>query len=396
MDLRLAFEVGSTLCLQISVVIALTFALQRWIKDARWACRLWTVCFACVIGLVAAALLLPHRRLFDFPSELSRESVLRFVDWQTRIVMVLASVWGTGAALSLVKRAVLCFSLLRFLNSRCDAGDTDSLLKRVDIRNHAPVGLSILICSQINGPFCWQLHRPIIVLPKFLLEEDDATLRHVLLHELEHLRTQHPMQHFLQGVCSTLFWFHPLVWLAARGAELTREYLCDEVAAKSSGKFGAYLRTLVKIAERSGSVSCTDLPKGTLAFGKQPGGLIRRSKRLVELAEGENLSGRWRPMFAMAALLLAAGLIQQVWFPTNAMASRRSDWSPWPTWTASALHQINVQVRDFELFEDRVQMHELLHEDDSVSRRTRRPDGVKLLSARGVGRPLRITLAVNY
>ncbi|EMI22354.1 peptidase M56 BlaR1, partial [Rhodopirellula maiorica SM1] len=72
------------------------------------------------------------------------------------------------------------------------------------------------------------------------------------------------MQHFLQGVCSTLFWFHPLVGPAARGAELTREYLCDEVAAKAIGKFGAYLRTLAEVAERCGSVSCTNVPKGTL------------------------------------------------------------------------------------------------------------------------------------
>jgi len=165
-------------------------------------------------------------------------------------------------------------------------------------------------------------------------------------------------------VCSTLFWFHPLVWSAARGAELTREYLCDEVAAKTAGKFGAYLRTLAKVAERCGSVSCTEVPKGTLAFGNQESALVRRSKRLVELAEGRMKSPRWRPAFAVAGLLLGTALIQQVWLPTNAMASQRSEWSPWPKWSAGVLHQFNVPVRDFEQFEDRVQMHELLYEDD--------------------------------
>jgi hypothetical protein len=46
------------------------------------------------------------------------------------------------------------------------------------------------------------------------------------------------------------------------------------------------------------------------------------------------------------------------------MASQRSGWSPWPRWTAAALHQINVDVRDFERFEERVQLHELLQPDD--------------------------------
>ncbi len=370
MDPRFAFEVGSTLCLQLMIVIAVTFALQRWVVDARLGCRLWTACFVCVIGLAAAALLLPHRRLFSFPSGMSREAVLSIVVWQTRITITLAVLWGIGVAVSLMRKTLLCWQLNQFLRG-CDEVDIAALAKAwpddIDasvFQNRRPENLRFLSSPAIQGPFCWQLHRPVIVLPSYLLEEDDVTLRHVLLHELEHLRTQHPMQHFLQCVCSTLFWFHPLVWSAARRAELTREYLCDEFAAKTTGKFSAYLRTLAKVAERCGGVSCTDVPKGTLAFGNQPSALIRRSNRLVQLAEGEPSPKRWRQLPAVAALLLCTGLIQQVWLPTNAMASQRSNWSPWPTWTASALHQFNVQVRDFELFEERVQMHELLYEDD--------------------------------
>lgn len=367
MDARFAFEVGSTLCLQITVVIALTFALQRWVVDARWGCRLWSTCFVCVIGLVAAAFLLPHRRLFNFPGEMTRETTLSIVVWQSRIVIALAVVWATGVAWSILNRCLHCVYLLRFLKYGCDELDTANLIEQVGIADDDHQELSILTSQKIQGPFCWQLHRPVIVLPTFLFdgsESDDTTLRHVLLHELEHLRTQHPMQHFLQGVCSTILWFHPFVWSAARGAELTREYLCDEVAARTIGKFSAYLRTLAKVAERCGSVSCTTVPKGTLAFGNRPSALIHRSNRLVQLAEGEQSARRWRPIVAIATLLFCAVLIQQVWIPTNVMASHRSDWSPWPTWTANALHQVDVQVRDFELFEDRVQMHELLYDED--------------------------------
>ena len=364
MDLRFLFEVGCTLCLQVTVVVLATFLLQRWISDARSQCRLWTICFVCEIGLVAAALLLPHRRLFDFPSELSRDTMLAVVVWQTRIAIAVASTWGIGAAWSVLRRVTLCIGLLRFLKTQCKPVDVEALLNRTDVDSLAEENLSILTSNRIQGPFCWQLHRPVIVLPELLLSDDDATLRHVLLHEIEHLRTRHPMQHFLQGVCSTVFWFHPLVWMAARGAELTREYLCDEVAAKTAGKFSAYLRTLAKVAERCGSDSCTKVPTGTLAFGNRPSALVRRSNRLVKLAEGNQPQLRWCPIAAMAGLLLCAVLIQQVWLPTNVMASQRSDWSPWPKWSASALHETGVHVRDFELFEDRVQMHELLYEED--------------------------------
>ncbi|TWU04587.1 M56 family metallopeptidase [Stieleria varia] len=367
MDARLAFEVASTLCLHVTVVIAVAFMLQHWINDARWGCRLWTTCFISVIGLVAGALLLPHRRLFHFPIDMSRESLLSVAVWQSRIIAALAIIWVTGVAVSILRRCSLCVHLLRFLKLECYPLETASLLSQVGISAADYPTLSILTSKRIQGPFCWQLHRPLIVLPEFLVEDrnnDNTMLQHVLLHELEHLRTQHPIQHFLQGICSTLLWFHPLVWSAARDAGLTREYLCDEVAAKTAGKFGAYLRTLADVAERCGTVSCTEVSKSTLAFGNQPSALIRRSNRLVQLAEGDPPASGLRSIVAVSVLVLCAIAIQQVWLPTNAMASQRSRWSPWPTWTANALHQFDVNVRDFESFEDRVQMHELLYQDD--------------------------------
>lgn len=113
MDAKFAFEVGTTLCLQITVLIAATFGLQRWIRDARSGCRLWTASFVCIIALVTAALLLPHRRLFDCPVELSRESLLSIVVWQGRIAIALAIAWGTSIVVSLLRRATL-WSRVRF------------------------------------------------------------------------------------------------------------------------------------------------------------------------------------------------------------------------------------------------------------------------------------------
>ncbi|QDS91496.1 Methicillin resistance mecR1 protein [Roseimaritima multifibrata] len=364
MDFRFAFEVGATLCLQISVVIALTAALQRWIGDARFGCRLWTICFLSIIALLAVGVLLPHRRLFGGAVDFQRETVLAIVMWQGRLTIALAAVWGAGVLVFLGRRLVRCLQLLRFLKDRCTPVDSPGLLKRLECSSNLPDGLKVLTSPEIQGPFCWQLHRPLIVLPTFLLEEDDTTLRHVMLHELEHLRTRHPMQHFLQGICSMVFWFHPAIRLAGRNAELTREFLCDEVAAKTAGKFGPYLRTLAIVAEHCGRSACTAVPQGTLAFGNQKSALVRRCDRLVALAHNRVPSRQWRSMTAIVVLLLSVVVVQQVWLPTNVMASSRSHWSPWPTWTANVLHQCNIQVRDFELFEERVQLHELIKAND--------------------------------
>ena len=370
MNFLLAFEVGVTLCLQISLVVAVTMALARWLGEARGNCRLWTICFVAILGLIAAAILLPHRRLFAFPISLTPETMLRTLKWQTWIACGLASIWTVGIVVSLARRGTGCWQLVRFLNQRCHVLpeqqlnslplDLEGKDKHFIQGDRRLASLQLMVSDEIQGPFCWQLHRPIIVLPLYLMEASESTLRHVLIHELEHLRTKHPMQHFLQGVCSTLLWFHPAVWLAADRAELTREFLCDEVAARAGGKFSTYLRTLVQIAERCGSASCTDVPRGTLAFGNRKSTLIRRSDRLVKIAQRRPPTTRYRTTVAFTFLVLFAMLVNQAWLPTNVMASTRSHWSPWPTWTAKALHTFNVSVRDFEFFDGRKEIHDLL------------------------------------
>ncbi|MCM2374110.1 M56 family metallopeptidase [Aporhodopirellula aestuarii] len=363
MNTSLLFEVASTLCVQTAIVVAVCVGLQRWVGNVRSASRLWTCCFVSIIAMIAAGVLLPHRRLFHFPDLGPREVTVAFVTWQGRLAIGLLTVWAIGAALSLARKAILCGQLVRFLNHRCESIDQEELLARLQLPSNPH--LCVLTSSDIQGPFCWQLHRPTIVIPETLMSEDDTTLRHVLLHEIEHLRTQHPMQHFLQGVCSTVFWFHPAVWIAARDAELTREFLCDEVAATACGKFGAYLRTLAKVSERCGSASCTNVPRGTLAFGNRKSTLVKRCDRLVELAQKPRKAKSRRPILATICLVVVVALVQQVWLPTNVMASNRSDWSPWPSWTARALHNaFDVHVRDFEAFENRVHVHEWMSDSD--------------------------------
>lgn len=369
-----AMEVGLALCVQVTLVVLVTMGLQRFVGRASSACRLWSICFVSILGLVAAAMLLPHRRLLAFPEFISPNVVAFVAKWQGTLVGVLIAVWITGMVIRTVRSGLGCLHLMRFFRNSCQPLD-QTQSESLPITVPKLSSLLILVSDQIQGPFCWQLHRPIVVLPAYLFDRtNDAnftSLGHVLSHEVEHLRTKHPMQHFLQGVCSTLFWFHPAVRVAANGAELQREYLCDEVAATTGGKFGAYLRTLVTIAERCGGTSCTHVPKDALAFGNRKSALIKRSDRLVRLAskrkdtnhDGQKFAaaGSW---VSFALLIIAVVGISQCWLPVNASASNRNGWSPWPTWTAKALHDIDIHVRDFEPFDEHTAMYKVFGNRD--------------------------------
>ncbi|MEZ6091608.1 MAG: M56 family metallopeptidase [Pirellulaceae bacterium] len=345
--------------------------LQRWVADARVRCHMWTVCFLLIIALVAAAWLLPHRRIFRFPDRMERDAVLAVVQWQSVLAMLLLSIWGLGVVVGLCRRCLHFIQLRRFVAGKCARLDSRSLLQRADVSlasvESSGGGVSQLQCyltAEVIGPFCWQLHRPILVLPEFLMQEDARTLKHILDHEMEHLRTLHPVQHFLQGVCALLFWYHPAVWLAARNADLSREFLCDEVAATTNGRVSEYLSTLIKVAERCQSAASTDVPAGALSFGDRKSGLLKRSERLIQLATTKSVKRSPHWITCVSLMLAVTFVVQQLWLPLNLMASRRSTWSPWPTWTATALHDcFSIHVRDFELFDERSQMHELFLDD---------------------------------
>ena len=62
-----------------------------------------------------------------------------------------------------------------------------------------------------------------------------------------------------------------------------------------------------------------------------------------------------------AHLVLTTILIAFVWLPIDVLASSHSNWSPWPTWSASVLHDFGVSARDFDVYDHRIE--ELLEED---------------------------------
>jgi beta-lactamase regulating signal transducer with metallopeptidase domain len=218
----------------------------------------------------------------------------------------------------------------------------------------------LLISDEAEGPFCCQLHQAIIVLPRFLLEGKQEDLRHVLIHELEHLKTNHPVHLFIQHFAQVLCWFHPAVWSAAWQASITREYACDDAAASQGANCAAYLRTLLHIAER-----CEQKKNlAAIGFTKTPSEIILRAKRLLDLAthSPSYRGSKLRRTAVICILLTLTCSMTQLWVPFDPLSSSRSRWSPWPTWTAASLHCFGISVRDYEQFDRRVQVHELLLE----------------------------------
>lgn len=354
------FEFLASYAIQVGLVIAIAATLDRWCLAANFKSQVWNACFLSVLGLVVVGLLLPRLQLVHPWSTLQPKSLLMVAQIEVVLGVSMLMVWVLGLAVMLTRWGIRCAMMHRFARDCVSLTESQfQFVKDCTPQDMLSIGnrpVEFRICPEEFGPFCYQLHQPYVFLPGSFLSGDSEFLRLVLYHELTHLNTQHPLQLFCQKLVQCLLWFHPLVWICSHRAALVREFVCDDATASQAQSTAAYVKALVKVAE--GSLNRQD---GTLAIGNTKGELLTRAQRLIRnpsRIDSEVGPDASRGNRAVIWMLIATLLCSQLWLPTNPLASQRSSWSPWPTWSAEALHAVNVTVRDFETFQHGRQIHE--------------------------------------
>lgn len=111
--------------------------------------------------------------------------------------------------------------------------------------------------------------------------EDSARLRHVLAHESTHARHWDPVWSLLRCLCLTVYWFDPLVWIAARCSKTDCELACDESVLEALGEaeripYGQTLLSLIPVKR----VSNPMIAATTMTAGKKQ--LKDRVKRIAQ------------------------------------------------------------------------------------------------------------------
>ncbi len=106
--------------------------------------------------------------------------------------------------------------------------------------------------DNVSSPSVIGVFKPAIVLPSNLLREfSTQQLKLMLAHELAHLVRKDLLWNWLFVIGRTLFFFHPLIWLAQKEWQLAHEMACDElVILKTNALPASYGDVLVKVAEK--------------------------------------------------------------------------------------------------------------------------------------------------
>jgi len=92
----------------------------------------------------------------------------------------------------------------------------------------------VLVTEEATAPFTAGVLRPVIVLPRTLLDRLDAVeMSAVIGHEMSHIRSFDVVWRMVERALLVLFFFHPMVWMAVRRIDTAREAACDVSAANS-------------------------------------------------------------------------------------------------------------------------------------------------------------------
>jgi beta-lactamase regulating signal transducer with metallopeptidase domain len=175
---------------------------------------------------------------------------------------ILASVWLAGALLMLAR---LLVSRLRAGRLVRPTSAADSALWPTDGE------LRIRGSDEVTVPCTLGVFRPIILVPA---SSDAASWnatwrRAAVAHERAHVERRDPIIQLMIELVRSLYWFHPLVWRAARRAAADREMATDDAVLRrpneSASEYASLLLHLALSAGRTrGSVGLAMVTRNTL------------------------------------------------------------------------------------------------------------------------------------
>jgi len=232
---------------------------------------------------------------------------------------VALAVWLAGVLAAL---AALLTALLRAhrVAKRAEVMDdpawrdsASDLARRLGMRR----AVRVLASPAVQTPMAGGLLRPTVFVPPTAREWPDELRAMVLAHEIAHLAGRDPLRKVLGRAALTLYWFHPLAWIAARQAAAACEQACDEAVLALGVRPSAYAGVLLHFADAAPPV---------LAGAALP--IVRRSSleaRLMAILNAPNRPAARRgivlPAVAAAAVTVCIAAAQPTAPPSTPAAA---------------------------------------------------------------------------
>jgi hypothetical protein len=104
-------------------------------------------------------------------------------------------------------------------------------------------------------PITWGIVYPAVLLPKDADTWSEERRRFVLVHEMAHVKRFDALTQLLAQISVAVFWFDPLVWVAAHQMRVEREHACDDYVLRDGTAPSLYAGELLEMVRSIGTPS---------------------------------------------------------------------------------------------------------------------------------------------
>lgn len=220
----------------------------------------------------------------------------------SRLFTLIAGVWFCGSLLTLARLTRQWWSARRLVMEATTISDGREVnaLRRTEARTRIRKPIAIVgICKGVE-PGVFGVMRPVLIWPIGLSERlDDANLRAIMVHEVEHVRRLDNLTAAIHSLVEVIFWFHPVVWWIGAKMIEERERACDEMVLQENVEPQMYADSVLKVC-----AFCLESPLPYIA-GVSGSDLSKRVLRITRYQRGMAVStGRMTLLIAAALLCL--------------------------------------------------------------------------------------------
>ncbi|HMI44030.1 MAG TPA: M56 family metallopeptidase, partial [Gemmatimonadaceae bacterium] len=170
------------------------------------------------------------------------------------IIPIVAAIWLAGVLLVLLRLAFGTWRVGQLARdgARVEDGVWLSLTQRLANRLGVTRPLILLRGERLAVPVTWGIVYPAVLLPQDSDSWSEERRRFVLVHEMAHVKRFDALTQLLAQISLAVFWFDPLVWLAAHQMRVEREHACDDYVLRDGTAPSLYAGELLEMVRSIG------------------------------------------------------------------------------------------------------------------------------------------------
>lgn len=227
--------------------------------------------------------------------------VLESVATGIYVYHVILLVWGVGILFFSIKNLLCHMRFLYLINREADLCDekVKNTIKKIEELHGKSSNFKVIMTSKVSVPMYFGLLRPIIILPK--IELSDQELYYILRHEATHYYNNDLWIKLFVEFISIIYWWNPFVFILKHEVDKILEIRVDMAVTETfneSEKIN-YLECLIRISKEAASPEISGF---SLSFDSRTVSVLSQRFHIV-LAEEEFKKSKVKNMILFVSMI---------------------------------------------------------------------------------------------